>query len=132
MNKIVTFDFDSTLSRNDVQEYAKELINKGFDVWVLTSRYDELHKHRFKHNPTNSDLYKVTDRLGIPRWKIRFTCMRAKAEYLKDTNVIWHLDDDSFELNMINKETKTTGISVFGNYKIKCNKLLNIKPVKKN
>ena len=31
---IVTFDFDGTLSRKDVQEYAIELIERGIDVWV--------------------------------------------------------------------------------------------------
>lgn len=127
MSKIVTFDFDSTLSRQDVQDYAKELIERGFDVWVLTSRYDEIHKHRFVHNPTNEDLYKITDKLGIPRWKIRFTCMKNKSEYLFGTNVIWHLDDDFVELNNINKETDTVGISVLSNgYKHKCNKLCQI------
>ncbi len=125
--KIVTFDFDSTLSRTDVQDYAKSLISKGIDVWVLTSRYDELHKHKYKDNPTLDDLYEVTDRLGIPRWKIRFTCMRDKAEYLFGTNVIWHLDDDFIELNLINKETKTIGVSVVGgNYKQKCSRMLGL------
>lgn len=61
MKHIVTFDFDSTLSRQDVQDYATSLIKKGFDVWVLTSRYDELHKHRYRHNPTNEDLYYIMD-----------------------------------------------------------------------
>ena len=127
MRKTITFDFDSTLSRQDVQDYAFSLIKKGFDVWVLTSRYDELHKHLYRHNPTNDDLYKVTDKLGIERTKILFTCMNAKADYLFNTNVIWHLDDDWVELNQINKQTKTIGISVVGgNYKSKCNKILGI------
>ena len=56
---IVTFDFDGTLSRKDVQEYAIELMKKGIDVWVLTTRYDELHKHRYEPNPTNDDLWEV-------------------------------------------------------------------------
>ena len=30
--KTVTFDFDNTLSRPDVQEYAKKLIKRGIDV----------------------------------------------------------------------------------------------------
>lgn len=131
MAKIVTFDFDSTLSRQDVQDYAFSLIKKGFDVWVLTSRYDELHKHKYRINPTNEDLYKVTDKLQIPREKIRFTCMRDKAEYLFGTDVIWHLDDDFVEINNINRETETIGISVVsGGYKAKCNKLLGIENTK--
>lgn len=55
----VSFDFDSTLDKPYVQDYAQSLINRGIDVYVITSRYDELHKHRYLHNPTNEDLYKV-------------------------------------------------------------------------
>lgn len=125
MNKIVTFDFDSTLSRPDVQEYAKKLISQGIDVWVLTSRYDELHKHLYPRNPTNDDLYLVTDKLGIPRWKIRFTCMIDKAEYLYRTYVLFHLDDDEVELRLINESTNTVGVSVEdANYQEQCNQLL--------
>lgn len=127
MTKIVTFDFDNTLSRKDVQAFAQQLIKKGIDVWVLTSRYDELHKHKYPLNPQNNDLYKVINKLGIPKCKVRFTCMRDKAEYLFGTNVIWHLDDEHIQLNKINKETNTKGISVNSpSYIGKCNKLLGI------
>ena len=37
----VGFDFDSTLSRKDVQEFAKELVNDGHEVWIVTSRFDD-------------------------------------------------------------------------------------------
>lgn len=122
---VVSFDFDSTLSRVDVQDYAKSLISRGVDVWVLTSRYDELHKHLYPINPTLDDLYEVVDRLGISRNKIRFQCMRPKAEWLFNTRVIWHLDDDYVEINQINRETDTVGISVVsGDYKNKCERLL--------
>jgi hypothetical protein len=123
---IVTFDFDSTLDKPQVQEYAKELIQRGIDVWVLTSRFDELHKHRYKINPTNDDLWKVIDELGLPRWKVRFTCMRDKAEYLYGTNVIWHLDDDLIELyNIRDSKCKTIGLSVkSSSWKQKCERLL--------
>ena len=125
MSKIVTFDFDSTLSRPDVQEYARQLIKRGIEVYVLTSRFDELHKHKYPSNPTLDDLYKVTDKLGITRDRIRFQCMRNKSEYLEGTNVIWHLDDDWVELNYINKETDVKGIScIGGGWKQKCEKLL--------
>jgi hypothetical protein len=39
--KKVSFDFDSTLSRDDVQEFASDLIDLGFDVWVVTSRFND-------------------------------------------------------------------------------------------
>lgn len=123
----VSFDFDNTLSHKIVQDFAVSLINRGIDVWVLTSRYDELHKHKYRYNPTNDDLYKVTDRVGIDRTKIRFQCMRPKTEYLYNTNVIWHLDDDYVEVNEINRETKTVGIEVTQKgWKKKCLDLLEI------
>lgn len=124
--KTVTFDFDETLSKKIVQDYAISLINKGIDVWVLTSRYDDIHKHKYPLNPCNDDLYKIIKKIGIPKYKVRFQCMRPKSEYLFGSNVIWHLDDDYIELNQINIETETIGISVIGNFKKKCNKLLNL------
>lgn len=127
MKPIITIDFDSTLSRPDVQEYAKELMQRGFDVWVLTSRFDELHKHRYPHNPTNDDLWAVIDELNIPRWKVRFTCMESKSLYLLNTNVLWHLDDDSIELADIRyRKCKTLPISVkSGDWKSKCERIIN-------
>lgn len=123
---IVSFDFDSTLSRKDVQEYAKQLIERGIDVWVVTSRYDELHKHRYPHNPTNDDLWEVVDELNIPRWKVRFTCMESKSLYLLYTDVIWHLDDDSVELAEIRYNKCTTvAISVkSSSWKQKCERYI--------
>ena len=126
---LVTLDFDGTLSRTDVQEYALELISKGVDVWVVTSRYDELQKHRYQINPTNNDLWEVVDRLNIPRWKVRFTCMEWKANYLFHTNAIFHLDDNSdefFEMKRI--KCKTVGVQVSsGGFQNKCNRILQKK-----
>ena len=123
--KIVTFDFDSTLSTILVQDFAKSLISKGIEVYVLTSRYDELTKHNYLLNPRNEDLYKVIDRIGIDRTKIRFQCMRPKAEYLFNTKVIWHLDDDGVEVEEINSQTNTKGIDVtLKGWKKQCLELL--------
>ena len=123
---LVTFDFDGTLSRKDVQEYALELISKGVDVWVVTSRYDELHKHRYQINPTNDDLWEVIDRLNIPRWKVRFTCMEWKALYLFHTNSVFHLDDNNeefFEMRKLKCKTKAIQVSS-GGFQNKCNRIL--------
>ena len=121
---IVTFDFDGTLTRKDVQEYFLELIERGVDVWILTSRYDDLHKHRYPKNPTNEDLWQVVSDLNFPRHKVRFTNMELKADYLEPTDVIWHLDDDIVELKAIQKECSTKAISVNGNWKSKCERFL--------
>jgi len=103
---VLTVDFDNTLTRLDVQEYIKELIGIDIDVWVLTMRYDELHKHKWKSSPTNQDLYDVLDKIGLPKHKVIFCNMEgwesgehnAKAKYLRGTNVLLHLDDSEREL----------------------------------
>jgi len=98
MTKKVSFDFDGTLEFKNVQRFAKELIEKGVEVWVVTTRWDENHKHKYPLNSTLDDLWEVVDELGIPRWRVRFTCMEWKYTYLKGTPFIWHLDDNDREM----------------------------------
>ncbi|MGL5235218.1 MAG: HAD family hydrolase [Empedobacter falsenii] len=109
---IVTFDFDGTLTNPKVKEYFLELIDRGIDVWVVTSRYDDLHRHRYPRNPTNEDLWSIIDSLNFPRYKVRFMNMESKANYLYHTSAIWHLDDDRVELEDISKQTTTKAINV--------------------
>lgn len=118
----VSFDFDNTLSRADVQEFAKILIEDGLDVWICTSR---LCPEKAPNNEWNDDLFKVANELGIPNSKVIFTNYEDKAKYLTD-DFILHLDDDWNELNEINRQRKTVGVSVFGNpvWKQKCFKIL--------
>ncbi len=116
----VSFDFDSTLNKPSVQKYAKYLIAKGVDVWICTSRLSD---QEAPNNQWNEDLYAVAEEIGIPKPNIIFCSMNDKYEYLK--GFVWHLDDDHIELDLINQHTTTKGISVYGKYKHKCNKLLN-------
>ena len=100
----VSFDFDSTLDREDVQKVAKRLVERGFEVWITTSRVsDETLKVRFLHTPPdwNKDLYEIANRLGIRRSQIMFTEFEDKIEFLKDKNFLFHLDDDTEELIQI-------------------------------
>lgn len=124
----VSFDFDGTLEFEDVQEYAAELIKRGIDVWVVTTRWDENHKHKYPMNATLDDLWEVVDKLGIPRWKVRFTCMEWKATYLKGTNFVWHLDDNDQEVS-IGKRTEGFNIPIIdvlsNGWKNKCERLLD-------
>jgi hypothetical protein len=101
----VSFDFDSTLDRSDVQDYAKELIDRGIEVWVITSRPDVYQNHWIvdgvKVKLQNLDLYEVSDRLGISRDHVHFTCYELKSEFISGKDFTWHLDDDTVELMAI-------------------------------
>jgi hypothetical protein len=120
----VSFDFDGTLSRKDVQEYAKELILLGMEIYVVTSRYQYLNREDGL-SVDNSDLWKIVNKLGIKPKNLVFTEMKWKSEFFKDNNEFaFHLDDCYSELIRIQKASKVPAISVNGNWKKKCNKAI--------
>lgn len=108
----VSFDFDGTLDREDVQGYAKSLIDLGIEVWICTARFSE---HEYYSKRWNDDLYKVSDKIGIKRSNIKFCSMSDKYLFFEDKDFIFHLDDDMTEIKMINEYTKTKGVNLFGN-----------------
>ena len=125
----VSFDFDSTLDRQDVQQYALELISNGIQVWICTSRKsDALNFKMFGGTGFNNDLYQVAEILDIPNERIIFTDHAMKADIIQNIDFKWHLDDDYVELNELNSRTKIKGISCWGNttWKYKCNKILGL------
>lgn len=124
----VSFDFDNTLSKTEVQDFAKSLISKNIEVWIVTARYDDdnYHKVWYKYG-SNISLYDVANRLGISRDRIKFMNMESKSKFLNGKGFIWHLDDDYIELNEL-RATDVIGIDVLkSDYKIICKKLLDIK-----
>ena len=97
----VSFDFDSTLSRSDVQKFAKELVNEGLEVWIVTSRFDDetgMSKNWHWIKGQNQRLFDVADECGIKRENIKFTCMESKSLFLEGKGFVFHLDDDDIEL----------------------------------
>ena len=101
----VSFDFDSTLDRPSVQDFAKKLVNDGIEVWIVTSRIsieyaksnlDEFSLSRI--NKSNNELFRVADKIGIKSEHIHFTNTQFKSDFLSNKNFIFHLDDDSDEL----------------------------------
>ena len=97
----VSFDFDSTLSRKDVQEFAKELVNEGHEVWIVTSRFDDesaMKKNWHWIKGQNQKLFDVAEDCGIKKENIHFTCMGSKSIFIKNKGFVFHLDDDDFEL----------------------------------
>jgi len=132
MRKKVSFDFDGTLEHEHVQDYAKSLIENGVEVWVVTTRFDENHIHLYYtdewRKAGQDDLWKVVDKLTIPRHHVRFTNMEWKAKYLDKSSFIWHLDDNDEE----HEQAELLGINVpiidvkSSFWKNECNSYLNL------
>jgi hypothetical protein len=131
----VSFDFDGTLERESVQRYAKELVDRGHEVWIVTSRFgdDEKYKTFFMTTVpvglTNADLFEIASTLGIPRERIHFTEMDNKWPFMKYyQEFLWHLDDDWVENKEILRNTKTKAINSLGaNWKGKCERIIKKK-----
>lgn len=104
----VSFDFDSTLTESDVQKLAKELLSLNYDVYIVTSRVDDVYAKEMNWwwvEKQNKQLYDLAEELGIKRENIVFTQYIDKIEYLKDKNFIFHIDDDIEEIDLINDST---------------------------
>ena len=104
----VSFDYDGTLALPSVEEFAKELVDEGYEVWVVTSRVgdDDDPPHQSWKSPNwNDDLWESCERIGIPKHRVKFTKFVDKIEFLKDRGFAFHLDDDLYELTSI-METK--------------------------
>lgn len=125
MKQLISFDFDDTLSREEIQEFAKHLMDLSIEIWICTARFSD---ERAPNPNWNKDLFEVASRLKIPKERIIFAEMADKWTLLKDHDFIWHLDDDPEELNLLNKHTNIRGISCWGNntWKNKCMRLLTI------
>ena len=128
-----SFDFDNTLDRESVQNYASELVQRDLDVWIVTSRYS-VKEYARTHLvsiesaiKSNLDIFEVAHDVGIPEEKIVFLGYANKHKYFKDNpEFIWHLDDDWQVNRQILKQTKVKAISAWGtpNWKGKCERIL--------
>ena len=125
----VSFDFDGTLSRKDVQKFAKILVNTGYDVWIVTSRFDDesaMKKNWHWIKGQNQNLFSVAEECGIKLNNIHFTCMKSKSHFLKDKGFIFHIDDDVDELmDILNSKDscKTVNVDYF-EWKENCENIL--------
>ncbi len=125
-----SFDFDGTLSETHVQDYAQELIERGIEVWIVTSRFENAEKYKdFFGTPTldysHSDLLEVADRIGISKENIHFTNMVEKSEFLTGKGFVFHLDDDYLQHRPIMMNAKIPSINVKkGSWKNKCERYL--------
>jgi len=124
-NLKVSFDFDSTLSKNNIQDYAKSLIEKGIEVHIVTDRFEDTTKCAY----TNDYLFEVVKKLGIDKKNIHFLNMVDKYKFFLDNpDFIWHLDDDDISIELITDETKI--MCVFNDKSVEwediCNSILKL------
>lgn len=100
--KKVSFDYDGTLALPNVENFAKELVESGVEVWVITSRVGDDNPNKlstsFPDPQWNEDLWETCDRVGIPKDRVIFTNFVDKIEFIRNQNLIFHLDDDLHEL----------------------------------
>ena len=106
-----SFDYDNTLSRKELQSFAKELVQRGIEVWIVTSRYDSTSKYTPEMIENwgikdlefeDAELFKVADEIGIDREHIIFMNMQPKKLFFRDNrDFIFHIDDDAVELMAI-------------------------------
>lgn len=101
IGKNISFDFDKTLEREDIQNLARKLAVKN-TIWIITRRFPDEYE----------DVYEVAMKLGIPRTRIVFTAGKWKWMKLRTMNIDIHYDDKDDEVNQINKFTKTKAIKV--------------------
>lgn len=95
----ISFDYDGTLSRPEIQSIAKELKSKGHRVLIITNRLS---------NKSNSDLKKVAKEIGIKEHHIYFCEMLGKDRYIRPSMQIdYHIDDDFIECEMIEAYCET-------------------------
>jgi hypothetical protein len=97
----VSFDFDGTLRRGDVQQYAKSLVDDGHEVWIVTTRTtteDIIARGWHWCKDQNIILFEIAEECGILTEHIVFTDHQDKIHFLKGKGFAFHLDDDSDEL----------------------------------
>lgn len=101
--KKVSIDFDGTLSKKEVQDYVLSLKKRGYELFIVTARYNELLKHLYTTKPCNKIVFETAKKLGIPIENIIFTNMHSKCNVLLNSNVLFHLDDDILTIEELNK-----------------------------
>ena len=87
----VSIDFDDTLSTFKGQQLAERLMRQGFVVYVVTRR----------QNSQSADVYRIADKIGIPRQRVIFTNGKLKWETLKRLGIRIHIDNNPEEIQAI-------------------------------
>lgn len=98
----ISFDFDGTLSTEEIQKLAEDYINQGYEVWITSNR--------IKEPSWNKDLFGIADKLGIDRNNIQLIGVMKKWGFLKGFDI--HYDNEQEDIDLINQKTNCKGILV--------------------
>ena len=94
--KTISFDFDGTLTRPEIQQMAVELKSQGHRTMIITNRYARAN---------NDIVYKIAGEVGIRDHHIWFCDMIGKNRFIRPgMKIDVHLDDDFIEREMIEAE----------------------------
>ena len=93
----VSFDYDGTMLH--VNHLVERFQRFGDEIFIVTSRVESKNNH--------NDLFEEAMDLGIKRENIYFTNNEIKLSKLEELNINLHFDDDSVEVDEINRYSQT-------------------------
>lgn len=136
----ISFDADGTLVHNkNIQDFARELFQRGFEVHIVTRRFASADDYGALFcqvygikdiKKEHQELFVVAEHCSIPVENIHFMNMADKYEFFaQNEGFLWHLDDDNAECNDINRFTKTVAVSCSNgsSWRGKCERLIRKK-----
>jgi len=115
----ISFDFDDTLSKKEIQNLARILIKGGAEVWVVTARSEDRIFEDGKiigNRNYNADVRRVCEDLGIPEERIIFTDGSFKEHTYFSKDMDFHFDDRYDEVEKINRRggnSLLVGMSIY-------------------
>lgn len=90
----VSFDFDGVLSLPEVQDFAKRIIARGHEVYILTARFGDHQQNPNWGADWNDDLKEVASAIGIPEKRWLFAGEGLKSTLADKHGIRLHIDDD--------------------------------------
>lgn len=88
----VSFDFDGTLTRRTIQDIAKQLVESGVEVYIISARN--------RRRP----MFDIANKVGISLDNVYATGSNtAKVEKIKELNITMHYDDNIDVINELNQ-----------------------------
>lgn len=106
----ISFDYDHCLTQKRIQESALTLVNKGYEVWIITSRFDNLKILEYPDLKPNEDVFETAKKLRIPTHRIGFTNQEPKWISLNKGKFSIHIDDNKRELESLKYYNVLKGI----------------------